>query len=453
MRSAAVIQEGTPKDQGEAVATHLLGAVEGLGWVPDETATWHDFVVSEPVTAESVPLVGVDRVDQGTRGEVKAAQRWISDGANGRRRGRYYIKRASHAQLLAVDGVYLLAVYVAGDPEPIKHAALVPATRVEEVLGTWSSVTASWGTADVAKLTWSAVFDADQLPESTGGGTMTPAADPVVLPDGGVIEYECPDCGVVTDCDVDREGTRRCRDCGKAVLPVVTDGGTETVWTKSGTHGVSVLHLERDCPRLSPAKNVHDHARSAYPDDTPVCEVCKNGLDAPDGAGSVGPWIELADTDPDDLLTDGGECLECGETWEENPARKVKCPTCGAAVGSPCKRPSGWTCSPHAARYQAAVSAVCPLDDCLAVDDKPEQATLTDGGVVPEDIDAEELHRRVNAPSSTPEEKIERCPECENASVTPIVGVHGAEHDYRCNNAACLARVDEDDLVVWGDDS
>lgn len=65
-----------------------------------------------------------------------------------------------------------------------------------------------------------------------------------------------------------------------------------------------------------------------------------------------------------------GNCLECGESWDENPARKVECPTCDADVGSPCRRPSGWECSPHAPRWDAAVDALCPLDGpCEAVDD------------------------------------------------------------------------------------
>ena len=34
-------------------------------------------------------------------------------------------------------------------------------------------------------------------------------------------------------------------------------------------------------------------------------------------------------------------CRNCGESWLEDPARQVECPTCQAKPGSPCMRPSG----------------------------------------------------------------------------------------------------------------
>jgi hypothetical protein len=45
--------------------------------------------------------------------------------------------------------------------------------------------------------------------------------------DGGVIAYECDNCGEVPRCNVDDAGQRRCPDCGRAVTTVATDGGTQ----------------------------------------------------------------------------------------------------------------------------------------------------------------------------------------------------------------------------------
>jgi len=33
-------------------------------------------------------------------------------------------------------------------------------------------------------------------------------------------------------------------------------------------------------------------------------------------------------------------CNNCGETWPRDPALEVCCPTCQAAVGRECRRPS-----------------------------------------------------------------------------------------------------------------
>lgn len=60
-------------------------------------------------------------------------------------------------------------------------------------------------------------------------------------------------------------------------------------------------------------------------------------------------------------------CSRCGQEWPRDPALEVVCPTCNAAVGSKCKRPSehGVYCNqPHAARDRAAMAAgflqMCP---------------------------------------------------------------------------------------------
>lgn len=51
-------------------------------------------------------------------------------------------------------------------------------------------------------------------------------------------------------------------------------------------------------------------------------------------------------------------CSGCGDEWDADPRLGVPCPTCGAAVGRRCKRPSEHTASqPHRARRRAAFAA------------------------------------------------------------------------------------------------
>lgn len=73
-------------------------------------------------------------------------------------------------------------------------------------------------------------------------------------------------------------------------------------------------------------------------------------------------------------------CSLCGETWPRDPALKVECPTCHAAVGVRCKRPSGHGCEIHASRDQAAMAAgflrMCPKGSSVRQDSFSDQLTL-----------------------------------------------------------------------------
>lgn len=76
----------------------------------------------------------------------------------------------------------------------------------------------------------------------------------------------------------------------------------------------------------------------------------------------------------------------CDRSWPRDPALEVRCPDCGAPVGSPCKRPSGHTVfafGVHASRDLAADAAgkygVCPTGRCgahLRVDPPTDQSDL-----------------------------------------------------------------------------
>lgn len=54
------------------------------------------------------------------------------------------------------------------------------------------------------------------------------------IADGGVVAYDCPECGEITECNVDDVGQRRCPDCDRAVTAIVTDGGREPVASTGG---------------------------------------------------------------------------------------------------------------------------------------------------------------------------------------------------------------------------
>lgn len=59
-------------------------------------------------------------------------------------------------------------------------------------------------------------------------------------------------------------------------------------------------------------------------------------------------------------MTERVTCKTCGESWPRDPALEVECPTCHAAVGKPCMRPSEHRVfggAPHAARDTAAMAA------------------------------------------------------------------------------------------------
>lgn len=58
-------------------------------------------------------------------------------------------------------------------------------------------------------------------------------------------------------------------------------------------------------------------------------------------------------------------CNRCGQEWPRDPALEVPCPTCRAAAGQKCRRPSGHACGIHVERDQAALEtgllAPCPV--------------------------------------------------------------------------------------------
>jgi hypothetical protein len=60
-------------------------------------------------------------------------------------------------------------------------------------------------------------------------------------------------------------------------------------------------------------------------------------------------------------------CQLCGQEWPRDPRLEVSCPTCGAAIGVRCRRPSGHNVfggQPHQLREEAAIVAGFMTREC-----------------------------------------------------------------------------------------
>jgi hypothetical protein len=65
-------------------------------------------------------------------------------------------------------------------------------------------------------------------------------------------------------------------------------------------------------------------------------------------------------------------CLHCGREWPRDPALEVACPTCHAAIGRRCKRPSGHEASDvHATRDRLAMQTIPGYGLCPAATAHP----------------------------------------------------------------------------------
>lgn len=60
-------------------------------------------------------------------------------------------------------------------------------------------------------------------------------------------------------------------------------------------------------------------------------------------------------------------CTACGQEWPRDPRLEVACPTCGARIGSRCKRPSGHEApEPHVAREELCILGGFMTRECPA---------------------------------------------------------------------------------------
>jgi hypothetical protein len=139
------------RELGEAIESLVL---EGSALAPGDR---FDATVARTIDGRALPpawRLGTALVEAGTDVEIKAAQRRVAAGS----RGRWLLRQAQHERLLAAAGCYALAVYDAGHPHDLLAVALVPATVVDELVGSWTTIDADRVEDAVAKLAWSRVL-------------------------------------------------------------------------------------------------------------------------------------------------------------------------------------------------------------------------------------------------------------------------------------------------------
>ncbi|ELY46169.1 hypothetical protein [Natronorubrum tibetense] len=148
------------KASGDFLEAEIVQVIDALEYVGDRTATWHDARTTAVLEASrSLPFYGIVLVEPKTPIEIKGCQIETSNGSRSTR-GRFYVKRGAHEQLLEAGGMYLLVVYLPRPGLPQVARAIVPATLVDELLsGRWYDVSGSRSEQEVAKLAWSHVID------------------------------------------------------------------------------------------------------------------------------------------------------------------------------------------------------------------------------------------------------------------------------------------------------
>jgi len=149
----------SPKQSGETVEANVLDLVAELRYVSDRTAEWYDAeVVSlfepphETVTFRSINLLAV-----GTPVEIKGAQEWYSG-----QRGRFYIRKRQHQQLLDAGGSYLFAVYDPRQNHRVLRMAVMPASVVDEHLPDGWTTRERSGEEGYRQIAWSRVFPVER---------------------------------------------------------------------------------------------------------------------------------------------------------------------------------------------------------------------------------------------------------------------------------------------------
>jgi len=162
----------SPKASGDALEAAVIQRVDALEAVTDYVATWHDAVTTDLLVPDNrLPFYGICLVEAETPVEIKGCQIRTANGRSSAR-GRFYVKRDAHDQLLEAAGMYLLVVYMPRPGLPQVVRALLPASLLDEHLrGRWYDVDGSRSENQVAKLSWSVLIDPGTVdPQQPIGG-------------------------------------------------------------------------------------------------------------------------------------------------------------------------------------------------------------------------------------------------------------------------------------------
>lgn len=124
------------KQIGEDVEWLVLQDVDGLRAADDPEATADAAAVDTicPTTSPSLDWRSLPLVERGTRVEIKACRRRISNGSRSDRPGRWTLQRGQHDQLLDWGAVYLLAVYEGTDDRRLVRTVIAPASIIDALL-------------------------------------------------------------------------------------------------------------------------------------------------------------------------------------------------------------------------------------------------------------------------------------------------------------------------------
>lgn len=151
---------------GNQLELEVIDSVDAdLDHVPDDQTELYDArLASSLVSSRSLPLIGRSIAEAGSPVEIKSCVRWYDDDHSngGRRRGRWHIRKESHAELVELDGFYLLSVR---DGEGSTLASRIVLAAELTPLLTWSPRGGSDPSRDyMAVVTWSRVIAPETLP-------------------------------------------------------------------------------------------------------------------------------------------------------------------------------------------------------------------------------------------------------------------------------------------------
>lgn len=139
------------REERAAVIERLVCRLRGLEHVPDDEIEAYDARFER----------ASDHVLDGRPVEIKSCLPWITDGTR-RRRGRYWIRRGAHDDLVERDGVYVFVVVdptsTIDDPEVIAHTT-VPANKAFSEWLTWSPTGSRHRAEYAAQFSHARLFD------------------------------------------------------------------------------------------------------------------------------------------------------------------------------------------------------------------------------------------------------------------------------------------------------
>lgn len=143
--------------RGDRAVTEIIPRVDGLRHVPDKEAEHYDVEAERAIfPTEAVTFVGICVLGAGSIIEVKSCIPRLTSG----QRGKFYLRRGQHEQLVEEGGYYLFAVVSPHDREPIAMIA-VAATTVDDVIPSWRD--GGDGRQDCSQISWSRIFDVQEV--------------------------------------------------------------------------------------------------------------------------------------------------------------------------------------------------------------------------------------------------------------------------------------------------